>query len=144
MDKIAELGQGMNKAIGMTLGEEILEAMWECIKIRILEDRIIEVDIEEIIGMKIMKEVGVGLEKASYSGNIRRNDRNSSSSRSRSGSRVSTNRDRIRCYKCREYDHFVKRCLNNQRRKRDRSNTADVQFRWRTNIIKNVSYRYIW
>ena len=36
------------------------------------------------------------------------NDRSISNSRSRSGSRASTNRDRIRCYKCREYDHFVK------------------------------------
>ena len=24
---------------------------------------------------------------------------------------MSTNRDRIRCYKCREYDHFVNDCL---------------------------------
>ena len=44
------------------------------------------------------------------SGNLRRNNR-SSSSRSRSGSRVSTNRDRIRCYKCREHNHFTKDCL---------------------------------
>ena len=51
------------KAIGMTLGEEILEVMQEHIKVRISEDRIIEVDIEEIIEMIIMKEVGVGLEK---------------------------------------------------------------------------------
>ena len=28
----------------------------------------------------------------------------------RSGSRASTNRDRIRCYNCREYDHFTKDC----------------------------------
>ena len=34
--------------------EEISEVMQECIKARILEDRIIEVDIEEIIEMKIM------------------------------------------------------------------------------------------
>ena len=34
--------------------------------------------------------------------------RSTSNSRSRPGSRVSTNRDRIRCYKCREYDHFVR------------------------------------
>ena len=27
--------------------------------------------------------------------------------RNRSTSRVTTNRDRIRCYTCREYDHFV-------------------------------------
>ena len=48
----------------------------------------------------------------SFSRNVnnRRNDRNISNSRSRSGSRVSTNRDRIRCYKCREYDHFLKDC----------------------------------
>ena len=44
----------------------------------------------------------------SYSGNFRRNNR--SKSRSRSQSRASTNGDRIRCYKCREYDHFAKDC----------------------------------
>ena len=63
MDKIIEVDKGMDKAIGMTLGEEILEAMQEYIKIRILEDRIIELDIEEVIELKIMKKVGVGLEK---------------------------------------------------------------------------------
>ena len=36
-------------------------------------------------------------------------DRISSNDRSRSGSRASTNRDRIRCYACREYDHFLER-----------------------------------
>ena len=35
-------------------------------------------------------------------------DRSSSTNRSRSKSRASTNRDRIRCYACREYDHFVR------------------------------------
>ena len=42
-----------------------------------------------------------------YSGN---RDRSASSSRSRSGSRASTSRDRMRCYNCREYDHFVWDC----------------------------------
>ena len=41
-------------------------------------------------------------------------DRSSSNSRSRSGSRASTNRDRIRCYKCREYDHFARDCPNSR------------------------------
>ena len=56
--------------------------------------------------MQIIKDVGIGIEK----GNTRRNDRGSNS-RSRSGFRVSTNRDRIRCCKCRDYDHFAKDCL---------------------------------
>ena len=33
-------------------------------------------------------------------------------SSSRLGSRTSTNRDRIRCFKCKEYDHFANECLN--------------------------------
>ena len=44
MDKITERDLGMNKTIGVIIGEEILEATWECIKIRILEDKTIEVD----------------------------------------------------------------------------------------------------
>ena len=44
-----------------------------------------------------------------YQGNLRRDNR-SSSSRLRLESRVSTNRDRIRCYKCRECDHFANDC----------------------------------
>ena len=40
----------------------------------------------------------------------RTNNKNISNSRSRSGSRVSSNRDRIRYYKCREYHHLAKDC----------------------------------
>ena len=36
------------------------------IKIRIKQDKVIEVDIEETTGTKIMKEVGVGPEKDGY------------------------------------------------------------------------------
>ena len=36
----------------------------------------------------------------------------SSGSRSRSNSIVTTNRDRIRCFRCREYDHFANECPN--------------------------------
>ena len=34
-------------------------------------------------------------------------------SRSRSSSHVSTKRDRSRCYRCNEYDHFARECPNN-------------------------------
>ena len=63
IDKI-EADQGMNKIIGV----ESLEAMQDCIKI--LEDRIVEENIEVIIGKKVIaeKEVGVGLEKNHFQG----------------------------------------------------------------------------
>ena len=32
--------------------------------------------------------------------------------RSRSNSRVSTNCDHVRCYRCRDYDHFTSECPN--------------------------------
>ena len=38
--------------------------------------------------------------------------RSESSSRSRSNLRASTNRDRVQCFKCGEYDHFANECLN--------------------------------
>ena len=39
-------------------------------------------------------------------------DRDRSRSRSRSNSRVSTNRDHLRCYRHGEYDHFMEECPN--------------------------------
>ena len=61
--------------------------------------------------IKAEKEVREGQER-SFSRNInnRRNNRSISNSRPRSGSRANTNRDKIRCYKCREYNHFMKDC----------------------------------
>ena len=35
-----------------------------------------------------------------------------SESTSRSSSRTSMNRDRVQCFKCREYDHFANECPN--------------------------------
>ena len=61
-----------------------------------------------------------------YSGTFRRNDR--TSSRSRSGSRVSTNKDRIRCFKCREYDHFAKNCLNISDTEKEQSEQIQQMF----------------
>ena len=40
------------------------------------------------------------------------------------GPGASTNRDRIRCYACREYDHFVRDCPNSREESRFRTVTA--------------------
>ena len=88
-----------------------------------IPDRIIEVvDLGEVSGETAGKVVAEGYRNERYGnnnnrdrnrsrertfiGNYRR-DRSSSNDRSRSGSRASMNRDMIRCYACREYDHFV-------------------------------------
>ena len=49
--------------------------------------------------------------------------------RNRSNSRVTTNRDRIRCFRCREYDHFANKCPNTVTDDSDRyeSNRAALQ-----------------
>ena len=44
----------------------------------------------------------------------RRDSGSASNSRLRSGSRASTNRDRIRCFEYREYNHFARECLLRQ------------------------------
>ena len=41
-----------------------------------------------------------------------RNQRRREESRSRSNSRVSTNQDCVRHYRCQEYDHFASECHN--------------------------------
>ena len=76
---------------------------------KITEVKILEVDIEKNYRNDNFGRGRSRSRDRQYLGNFRRNDR-SISSRSRSGSRVSTNRDRIRCYKCRVYDHFAKYC----------------------------------
>ena len=58
-------------------------------------------------------EIGTDPRERTFVGNYRR-DRSSSNDRSRSGSRASTNRDRIRCYACREYDHYARNCPNSR------------------------------
>ena len=74
-------------------------------------------DIEETIEM-IIKRGRSRSRVRSHLCNFRRNDM-SGNYRSRSGSRANTNRDRIRCYKCREYDHFTKDCPAMAREERE-------------------------
>ena len=47
-------------------------------------------------------------------------------SRSRSNSRVSTNHDCVRCYRCWEYDHFTSECPNMPTDKQPDCDDADA------------------
>ena len=88
-------------------------------------DNIIKVGQGMIQTIEVITEI-TGMEKQSYErnrsrscdsqtrGNNRRENRSISNSRSRSGSRASTNTDRIRCFKCQEYDHFARDCPTTQ------------------------------
>ena len=84
---------------------------------QIIPEDTVDKIVEESIGMIVTEmmaptEAGIGLEidlffSGNYSGNRTRSTNNS---RMRSGSRASMNRNRIRCYNFREYDHFVSDC----------------------------------
>ena len=121
IDRIIE--EDCKTIIEITLGKEIIG---RCKIIGI--SRITEVDVETITVTVIEMTIETVTEtikddyrndnfgrgrsrsrKTHNSHNVRRDDRSSSrsGSRSRSSSRASNNRDRIRCYKCREYDHFA-------------------------------------
>ena len=77
-----------------------------------------EDNIETIIEVIVMIGAGTALEKGHFPEVITTIEIGSTSkSRSSSGSRASMNRDRIRCYKCREYDHFTKDCPTSREEK---------------------------
>ena len=86
--------------------------------LEIMVDKTVEENIEIAVEMTVMTEAGRGLERGHFFRNYDNNrTRSTSQSRSRSGSRASTNRDRIHCYKCREYDHFTKKCPTSREEK---------------------------
>ena len=67
------------------------------------------------------------LRERTFVGNYKRG-RSSSNDRSRSGSTASMNKDRIRCYACREYDHFARDCPNSREERISRTATAYVKY----------------
>ena len=60
--------------------------------------------------MAVITEVGTGLEKGSFPETTATILEIEVQATVGPGSRASTERDRIQCYKCREYDHFAKDC----------------------------------
>ena len=66
--------------------------------------------LEEIVGIEIEKIGGLGQSQGQEKEEQELDQ--SQVSRSRSNPRVSTKRDIVRCFKCREYDHFANECPN--------------------------------
>ena len=75
-----------------------------------MEDKIAEGSIGMIIIGMMVRGRDRQRERSSLGKYSNNRTRSTSNSRLRSGSRASTNRDRIRCYNCREYDHFAREC----------------------------------
>ena len=85
--------------------------------VRDMGDLIITIIEGEMLEVKITIETEVSLYERQN--RDRRDSRSISNSRSRSGSMVTTNRDRIRCFECREYDHFSRHCPTRQARREE-------------------------
>ena len=103
---------GHNHRIDKTIGEEVIDAKNVEPEMKIE----IGVEIEYIIdGTLVMTEIEVeieiGVEQERMTKDIKAQNSNSQT-RNRSTSRVTMNRDRVRCYNCRENDHFANECPN--------------------------------
>ena len=60
--------------------------------------------------------------------------------RSRSNSHVSTNRDRLRCFRCSEYDHFPRECPNVLTNQESDSDSVDLDnFTWQMLSLDGAS-----
>ena len=113
--------------MGMEMGEIMDKTIEEIIMDRIMVTKGIETEVK----VKTVVDLGKRYRSNSwdrsnsrnrYSNNSRdqskgrqgsnSNDRDNNMTRSRSCSHVSTNRDRLRCYRCSEYDHFARECPN--------------------------------
>ena len=121
IDLIAVAGEismdrtGLNQGKNKTIEEKILEATWDHIKI--LEDRIAEYT-GVIIGMKITVKTVVKV--VLWNGHFQEitilvEEKIETQAIVDQGlDQQWVQRDRIRCYKCREYDHFTRDCLTSK------------------------------
>ena len=107
MDKPIDVGQGMILIIEVAMG--IIQVV-----IKGMGGQIIAITEGEKLEVTMMIEIGAGHMKENRD---RRYSRSIGNSRSRSGSRATTNRERIRCFECREYDHFVRDCPTRKARR---------------------------
>ena len=103
-----------------------------------MEDKIVQ-ESTGITDVMTTIKVGTDLERTSSRNYGNNRDRNSNNSRSRSGSRASTNRNRIRCYNCRECDHFARDCPTSreERKLEQLQQMLNLEAREQTHLLTN-------
>ena len=97
----------------LTIDEVILDQIMDKTLNRHSETEV-KVEIEPEITIMTIREVEVGIEIMTglFSQDTSTLSHGRDESRSRSNSRVSTNPDCVRCFRCREYNHFASECPN--------------------------------
>ena len=108
----------MSILLEMTSGETSLR------KCKIIEVKILEVDIEIIIETTTLEGVEAGLGKDNIQVIVEGMTRAVAVGLDQVQEPILT--DRIRCFRCREYEHFAKDCPNSQTEKRTKQNTTNV------------------
>ena len=122
--ELSETDQGIIRTIEVTIEEEILEEICDPSN-QNYKGQNFRGGYRKTYGNAIIMTRGRSRSSdRQYSDNTRMNERSSSSSRS--GSRTSTSRDRNRCYRCREKNHFTKGLSKFESRKRIRADTTDI------------------
>ena len=120
----AQYGQNFRGGCSMIIIIEVILGKVIIEEHKVIEVRILEVDIEVTFRNDNFGRGRSRSRERQYSGNCRRNDRSSS----RSCLRASTHTDRVRCSKCREYNHFTKDCLNISDAEKDMSEHIQQMF----------------
>ena len=109
--QIIEIDQ---EADGTTTGQVIGVVITHIITDVVIQDHITDKTHNGLLETEVKVEVEMkAMVMIIFRGRSRdRNQRRREESRSRSNSRVSTNQDHVRCYRCREYNHFASECPN--------------------------------
>ena len=101
---VTEIDQVMERTINTDIDIQVKVGRIQGIIIETIQE-------EDLSEVKTEVEIG-GSDRQTQPRARTLTDERENRSMSRSCLRVSTNRDRIRCYRCREYDHFMVQCPN--------------------------------
>ena len=127
-----EKGTVMETAIGRTIDQitkEMIAIKGIVIEVKIVVDQGTETGEIGVVPRECSQSRSESQNRYNNKRQSRDNTRNRDRSESRSSSHLSTNRDRSRCYRCNEYNHFARECPNNNSSSRHTKNVEDSLLR---------------